>query len=506
MTQTKDYAAELLAAEIVLCERRLKDFLECSWRVLHPTKPFIDGWHIGAICEHLEAVRSGQLKRLLIAVPPGTTKSVTISVVWPAWTWATRPDWQWLSSSHSDDPAARDAQRMRELIQSEWYRERWGNVFRLTTDQNVKTFFKNSRHGQRIAKSVGSDVTGLKGDTLFIDDPVDAKAALSDVERKSMHEWFDLSFVTRLNNFKTGQIVVIGQRTHEQDLHGHLLAQGGWEYLMLPEEFELKRRCTTSIGFSDPRVADGELLRAERFGPDEIVAAKRSDAINYATQHQQRPGPRGGSAFKASWLRYYSREGDYIILHHPERGDLRVSIREFWLATVADTASTVKTYSDFTAIGTFAFRPPDMLVWDMVRDRLEEPDALIAIRGAVAKHKPRIIAVGDKPKGVIQSLRRPGPNGAPALSVREMKEVVDKFTKSLDARNLARNGNLWLPSSKPWLPDYEAELLGFTAAMTHAHDDQVDVTSHAATLMHEVTLNVGPDFANQARQGLVISR
>lgn len=212
-----------------------------------------------------------------------------------------------------------------------------------------------------------------------------------------------------------------------------------------------------------------------------------------------------GGAFRQSWFRYFSIDGDYAILHYPdtERGDVRVSRKPWWFAVVADTASTKKNYSDYTAIGTFAFQSPDMFVWNMFREKMLDSVAIRAIRNVYlnAIPKPTILAVGEKPPSVIQHLRE----GPPRLSVRAMPEVDSKFDRSLSARNMAHNGNLWILREAAWRSDLEAELLAFTAEGTHAYDDQVDVTSHAATLMHEVTLNVGTDFARQARQGLVIS-
>lgn len=116
----------------------LKGFIRLSWPILEPATNFIDNWHIDCIAEHLEAVTRGQLKRLIINVPPGSSKSLITSVMWPSWHWSQLPADRFMTASYSDALSIRDALKSRRLIQSRWYQERWGHLFRMTGDQNAK--------------------------------------------------------------------------------------------------------------------------------------------------------------------------------------------------------------------------------------------------------------------------------------------------------------------------------------------------------------------------------
>lgn len=158
----------------------LHEFVAQAWHVVEPASPFKDSWHVGAICEHLEAVHNGQIRRLLINIPPRFLKSTIASVMYPAWKWVHRPAHKFLTGSYAQKLAIRDNLKMRRLIQSQWYRERWGREynladnsdwgdpesFELTTDQNQKMRFENDRSGYRIAFSFDGGVMGEGGDCV----------------------------------------------------------------------------------------------------------------------------------------------------------------------------------------------------------------------------------------------------------------------------------------------------------------------------------------------------
>src|SRR5208282_3825834 len=111
-------------------------------------------------------------------------------------------------------------------------------------------------------------------------------------------EWWNGTMSTRLNDFETGHKVVIMQRLHETDLTGDLLAKGGYEHLCLPAEFEPERRCTTAIGWSDPRLGVGELLWPEKVRQEDLEGLKVTlGSYRYAAQYQQRPSPAEGGLF-----------------------------------------------------------------------------------------------------------------------------------------------------------------------------------------------------------------
>ncbi len=207
----------------------LYEFVRQSWHVVEPGVPFIGGWHIEQICEHLEACSGGDLRKLLINIPPRHSKSTIVSVMWPMWEWLTDPAQKFLCASYSGNLSIRDNLKARRLIQSPWYQDRWGHMFRLAGDQNAKQRYENDKTGYRLATSVGGTATGEGGSRLLLDDPHSAQEAQSDAIRESALEWFDVVWSTRLNDPKADVMVTIMQRLHERDISGHIIDDiGGW--------------------------------------------------------------------------------------------------------------------------------------------------------------------------------------------------------------------------------------------------------------------------------------
>jgi len=275
--------------------RHLYEFMRQAWHIVEPARPFIDAWHLRAICAHLEAVTDGHIRKLLINIPPGHAKSLAVSVFWPCWEWTRHPERRWLYSSYALSLSVRDSVKCRRIIESPWYRARWGHVFRLRDDQNAKLKFENDQTGYRLSTSVGGAVTGERGDRVVVDDPHNMLEVESDVRRQEALTWWDEAMSTRLNDYHTGAHVIVMQRLHADDLAGHVLEQGGYEHLRLPTEYDPATTKTTGIGFCDPRTIEGELLCPALFGPEQNVDAKiRLGSYGYAGQHGQTPSPRTG--------------------------------------------------------------------------------------------------------------------------------------------------------------------------------------------------------------------
>lgn len=166
--QTKrDKIPSLELAKIALAELKLLSFIEQAWKVLEPSTPFKSGWHIEAICEHLQAIVNNQIKNLIINIPPRMMKSLSVSVFFPCWLWITKPETRWLFASYSHDLSIRDSIKCRRLIQSLWYQARWGHKFVITSDQNQKSRYDNDRMGYRLSTSVGGLGTGEGGDYII---------------------------------------------------------------------------------------------------------------------------------------------------------------------------------------------------------------------------------------------------------------------------------------------------------------------------------------------------
>lgn len=296
----------------------LAKFMQLAWSSLEPGQPLIWGWALDAICDHLQAVTKGYIKRLIITVPPGMSKSVSTCVYWPAWEWGPygRPDLKHLTFSYNIELSKRDNRRCRMLINSEWYNEHWGDQFNIAADQNEKANFENTKTGWRRAAGIGGQATGLRADRVIIDDPLNVKDGNSEAALMEAIRFTDETLPTRLINPATSAIVWIMQRVHEKDPVGHLLRKElGYVHLMLPMEFEPARRCVTvklpdspndewrEHGFEDQREQEGELLFPGRF-PQEVVDELKKSMGSYAWagQAQQRPAPRGGGMLKTELI------------------------------------------------------------------------------------------------------------------------------------------------------------------------------------------------------------
>lgn len=280
----------------------LAGFVREAWHVLEPRARYVHSWHIDAICKHLEAVTSGLITRLLINVPPGSMKSLLVSVLWPAWEWGPKDmrSMRYLATAFNDGPVKRDTRKCRDLMLSDWYRSLWPEV-ELT--RTAEMSFANSSTGTREGVAFGS-LTSQRGDRVLIDDPHSTDTVESEAERGNTTRRFRERAIFSVNDPERSAVVVIMQRLHEDDISGVILKYGmGFVHLRLPMEFEADNPCVTVLGLADPRKADGELLDPERAPPSYIEALKRdTTSFAYAGQFQQRPTAREGGMFKRGWF------------------------------------------------------------------------------------------------------------------------------------------------------------------------------------------------------------
>jgi len=289
----------------------LMHFLRYHWSMLEPGNPFIDGWAMQAIAEHLEAITFGEINRLLINVSPGFSKSLLTNVFWPAWEWGPMnlPHLRGLSFSYSAHLTERDNDRLRTLITSKPYQELWGGQFKLTSDAKIK--ISNDKMGWCLASSVRGVSTGERADRVRADDPHNIVEGESERVRGETVRWFKESMSNRLNHMEKSAIVVIMQRVHELDVAGSIIEDPegmGYEHLCIPMRYEEDGPWAkaTKVGWEDPRKKDGELAWPERF-PGQVVDNLERDLgpWAFASQYQQNPAPRGGGIIKRNWFRLW---------------------------------------------------------------------------------------------------------------------------------------------------------------------------------------------------------
>jgi predicted phage terminase large subunit-like protein len=465
----------------------LYEFVKQAWSTMEPGVPFVPSWHIEVICEHLEAVSAGEIRRLLINIPPRHSKSTIVSVAWPMWEWLTAPHEKFLCASYSGTLSIRDNLKARRLIESNWYQDRWGHMFKLSGDQNAKQRFENDKTGYRLATSVGGTATGEGGSRLILDDPHGAQDAQSDAMRESALEWFDQVWSTRLNNAKRDAMVTVMQRLHQKDISGHIIEDiGGWEHICIPAEWDGTKRKTV-LGPYDPRTTKGELICPERFGPDEIANLKQLLGTYGASgQLQQDPTPAEGGILKTKHFRLWSSEKplpqfEYILQSY-------------------DCAFTEKTSGDPTACsvyGLFTYENErQVMLLDAWDEHLSYPELRRKVindwtteyggtsgpqQGQLTKAKrPDRILVEAKASGqsLLQDLRLAK---VPAIGYNPGN--ADKVSRAHQAAPTLETGICWIPESSKnpghpvtWASGFMKQLGKFPVA---EHDDYVDTFTQA---------------------------
>jgi predicted phage terminase large subunit-like protein len=284
-----------------LARRSLLEFTRQAWPILEPGVKMKEGWAIEAICEHLEAVIRGEIKRLVINIPPGAMKSRLTRVMMPLWVWTQKPWSRIIGASYALSLSERDNYYARTILQTDWYQQNFG--VSISSEQGAKVNFDNSNMGGLRAMSVGGATTGFRGDFLILDDAHNASEGESDAKRSEAVQWFLETFQTRVNDLDNSPIVVVGQRIHEEDVYSAAI-ELGYEHLNIPMEWEEEQRKTTSIGWTDPRTKEDELMWPERFSADAVSRLKKALGPYAASaQLQQRPVPRKGGLFQVDNIR-----------------------------------------------------------------------------------------------------------------------------------------------------------------------------------------------------------
>ncbi|MGB5833317.1 MAG: hypothetical protein WBG92_15175, partial [Thiohalocapsa sp.] len=300
-------------------ERSFEAFVRAAWHVVEPATVLKWNWHMSVLCAYLEALAFGRLAepRLIINVPPGTSKSLLASVLWPAWQWTWNPAHRFLATSNDGPLVVRDSQKQRFVVESEWYQGLWGHRVTIDSSQREKTLFQTSKLGFRQGIPLRGNVTGKRGDTQIMDDPHDAKKAFSELEILSDLLAYDQAFSTRVNDAELSRRLLIMQRLRTNDLTGHLLKKSHqkWVHLCIPMEYEgsagydpVKDLGPAFAHLRDPRRAIGELMDPARFSRKSVaVLAEDLGEYGKAGQLQQRPTPLGGGIIKAKWWKRWSK-------------------------------------------------------------------------------------------------------------------------------------------------------------------------------------------------------
>ena len=393
-------AIDLLAAANTLAARReaqpLEDsfyeFCKAAWPFVDPAE-FVDNWHLRDICNHLEAVSRGHISRLLLNEPPRTGKTFLVSICFCAWVWAQRtkaplmgPHVSFFYASYAEKLSLEHSVKCLRLIQSRWYQRLWGDRFKLIRE--TQGHFENDKGGYRMASSVDARATGYGADILIADDPHLVKEAESEDVREGTVRWWSETMPSRLNNRRTGAMIVVMQRVHEGDLSGYILEPKNdlrYVHFCVPMSYEPcfhinvwdgdeiktvigEEECAAvndnDIFWVDPRTEDGELLWEGRFPQSDVYKIERElGPYAYAGQYQQQPAPRGGGIIRYEWWQDWD---DEFAKECGKENSSKLPDCDYILAAL-DTAFTEKEEND----------PSALSIWGMFKDKAGNPKIIL---------------------------------------------------------------------------------------------------------------------------------
>lgn len=484
--------------DAAIAGRGLSEFIRQAWKVIEPETEYLHNWHIDAICEYLQAADDGEIKRLLINMPPRAMKSISVSIMWPVWSWIRKPESRWLFASYAANLSTEHSVGRRTIIQSDWYQRHWGDRYQLTSDQNVKTEYQNDKQGRMFATSFGGVAAGKGGDRIVIDDPHDPKGAESDVQRKTTLSIFDRKLSTRLNDKKTGVIVVVMQRLHEQDVSARCIEQG-YTHLCLPAEDTPGKVISAPSGKEFIR-DDSGLLWPAREGPKEIAQAKlQLGDFGYAGQYGQRPYPLGGAIFKREDFRYYITndplhgENALVQLTRNNGTTWTVRAKDCRRFITVDGATSEEKSADYTVAHVWALTLSyDLLLLDEWRDHASTPKVVDNIVRLNRQWDVEFTAVERDGIGlpIIQTLRTRG------VTIKPLKARGDKVTRAGTAQLRFQAEMIHFPVNEPWVADLRAELEAFPKG---ANDDRCDTVSYAAIVAQQLGGAI-PDAGTDAEE------
>jgi len=421
------------------------------------------------LCNVLEAVTRGELKIVIINVPPGSSKTTIVSLCWPTWEWLRYPERRWLCASYEFKPLSTLLNvKRRDIITSRRYRLLLRPDWKLKKGQREKSLFVNDREGWMRAISPDTGSTGDHGDRMIIDDPIKPRDIYGP-KLEEVNRWWRETASSRFRDPKNRVVVLVMQRLHDNDLSELLSHYPGVTQVVIPAFYEKQ-----FAEIWDPRMEEGESFFPKRF-PTEIIPEKKEELGSYqfSAQFQQRPLSAEGNVIKVEWWVRWTR-----------LPNLREAI---WIG-VWDTAYEKGKKNDYTvgqvwvAVGRVAY------LLDQVRGKfafneMERKAVLLARRWPqVPFWNIETRAMGP---GLVERLQINGVN------VRSIKSQECKEQRTQAILPLIENGQVCLPAEdaerpdilapkERWsLPDQIPEFIKEHSAFPNlnVNDDQVDCTT-----------------------------
>ena len=420
-----------------------------------------ENWHQLVICDALESVVLGDIKRLIINIPPRSGKTEFAVINFIAWCMGNWPDCEFIHASYSKRLATNNTFQARAIMQHEVYAEIFGAP-EIRHDSNAKDEFRTVKGGIVYATGNDGSITGYGagkmrtdfGGCLILDDPHKAGEANSTTMRQNVIDWFSTTMESRKNSPDT-PIILIMQRLHENDLTGFLLNGGNgeeWHHVNVPAINE-----------------NGESFWPEQFPLSDLQRMQASDSYRFAGQYLQIPKVLGGNIIKGEWFKYYNQ----------------LPILEY-RAIYADTAMKTKERNDYSVLECWGKgKDGSIYLIDLLRGKFEAPELERRTLAFWNKHveltdqntgQLRYLKVEDKASGtgLIQKIK-----STSTIPVIPIPRTIDKYTRVMDIVGYIESGYVYLPESASFINDFVAECESFTSNDSHSFDDQIDPMTDA---------------------------
>ena len=440
----------------VLVSARLRAFVGRSFLFLNPGKSLSSAHYVRAICYQLERVARGEVRRIIIELPPRHLKSITASVTFPAWLLGRDPTKRIVCVSYSNDLAYSFSNKCRQLMQEPFYKNTFP-AMQFDPNKNTVSEYHTTQQGFRLATSMGGTITGKGGDIVILDDVMKAQDTHSQAARDNAYQTYKETIATRLDDPKTGTIVVVGQRLHEDDLLGRLKQTGNWEVLSLPAIALEDAYIDLEPGVNFKR-CKGDPLDPERLGLEELDQIRSEiGRLAFEAEYQQRPVLTGGHLLKLEWFGTYDKA--------LPRAQYEALVQSW------DTAAVPGESRDYSVCTSWGIIGNQVHLLDVHRHQYLYPDLVQAALKLRGKWKPNLIIVEKAVTGL--SLK-------PDLYRKGVKEAYwltpekGKVERMVAQSAKIEEGQVLLPCSAHWLECFKSEVAAFPNGK---HDDQVDSLS-----------------------------
>lgn len=409
---------------------------------------YVPAKHHLLLIDKLEALERGDIKKLMVCMPPGSAKSTYTSIEFPAWYLGRNKKHSVIAASHTQELADRFGRRVRNIVAD----AKFGACFAasVAADSAAAGRWDLSDGGEYFAAGVGGSITGRRADLGLIDDPVKSREdADSERSRQKAWDWYVNDFLTRLK--PNSKQVIVMTRWHEDDLGGRILERerNEWDVLELPMEAMPNDPLGRKVG---------EILWGDWFTPDMVLQAKQ-DTRTWNALYQQQPAGEEGDYFKADWFGEYTDK--------PEK------LRIYGASDYAVTDGG----GDYTEHGVFGVDSNDNIyVLDWWRGQTAAHEWIESMADLVNEHLPSCW-FGES--GVIRRSIEPAlikrlQERNAYCRIEWLASQSDKEARARGIQARAAMGKVFFPKNAVWKSDIVGQLLRFPAGK---HDDAVDVFS-----------------------------